>query len=93
MAFNIEHGDRSNTYKTPILWESGSKSRKSVLVSFKKLFDDDGDLAYMYYAKTTPLSHPKIWCATALFCLLLDVVKSQLSRGISMKHRLSTAAN
>lgn len=54
MAFNIEHGDRSNTYKTPILWESGSKSRKSVLVSFKKLFDDDGDLAYMYYAKTTP---------------------------------------
>lgn len=34
-----------------------------------------------------------LWCATALFCLLMDEVKSQMSTGISLKGDLSIAGN
>lgn len=34
-----------------------------------------------------------LWCATALFCLLRDEVKSQMSTGISVKGDLSMAGN
>lgn len=51
----MEQGDRNNTPKVLVLWQSGSKSRKSVIGICKLSFDDDcDDFANIYCAEPTP---------------------------------------
>lgn len=54
---NIKQADRNNIHKVSILWPSGGKSKKLVII-FKLLFDDEGDDFHnTYCTESTPLQY------------------------------------
>lgn len=96
MPLNIEQADRSNPFKRPTLRQNGRKFRKAIIVSFKLLFDDgcDNFTSICWTEPTTSiLPNTKVLGTTALFCLLMDEVKSQMTTGISVKDDLSITGN